>query len=169
MKLAIGIYLTLASALGLAAEVKVEGRDYSYSCGYFTSMVGDYRLYLRDTGLPWGTKVTTVTGWSGQVAYGSQFEWEHRREVPAQAVAPYVWRADVSGTLAQRSSPWRRTGLDFVFKVELPTGQVRWINGGDSWSFFKVGIGGSSAGNCIRHDDEKPGFRPIPYQTIRRN
>lgn len=160
------LFTVALTSIAQATQVQVWGRDYTYSCGYFSSIEGEYDITLRDDTLPWGTEVTLVTGWSAP----GFFEWRERREIPARSVSPFTWRAHVSGTLAYRSGAERRTHLDFVFKVTLPDGTVRWINGGNgSWSFFRVHVLGNTVSNCVGGGKPKPPMTQKNHTVVHRH
>jgi len=150
----------LASSFGMAGdELKVMGRDYVYSCGYFSAMVGDYDVTFEDTTLPWGTKVTLIYGWD--VEYWNHppkyKSWSYREEKEMKSIAPYKWAVSLETQLHGRTSNEYKQALDLVVKLEIPGRPAPvYYNGGTKWGYFQTEVGNTSKAPCVDRDKKKP-------------
>ncbi len=134
------------------------GRDYVYSCGYFSSMVGDYDVTFEDTSLPWGTKVTLIYGWD--IEYWNHppkhKTWSYREEKEMKPIAPYKWAVSLETQLHGRTSGEFKQGLDLVVKLEIPGRPAYFYNGGSRMGYFTTEVGNTSKTPCIGRDKKKP-------------
>ncbi len=165
----LGLFMIVSSA-GMAETLKVMGREYVYSCGYFSAMVGDYDVTFKDESLPWGTKLTLIYGWNVE-KWGhppQNKEWMYREEVEMKSVSPFNWSTQIEATLHARTSSEYRNGLNLVVKVEVPNRGVRYYNGGSELGFFQTEVGAPGKAPCINRDNVKPDFSERHLKVITR-
>ena len=170
MKLQLFALTLLVSTLGLGESLKVMGRDYTYSCGYFSSMVGDYDITFKDESLPWGTKVTLIYGWDTEQwrEKPERKEWKYREEKVMKAVSPFTWSKQIETTLHSRTEAEFKKALNIVIKIEEPKQAVRYFNGGSPWGFFRTEVGNPSKAPCIDRDKKKPEFYDRRLEVVTR-
>lgn len=169
MKLTLGIALLLSTTSLWASELKAVGRNYTFSCGHFTSVQGDLMLSYTDTALPWGSSVSFVTGWEGREGFPEKrFDWKDREEWIATATAPYTWTLKITKVLHERSHASFLDTLDFVVKVHVPERPDYFIHGNSPWGFFKVRLVEKEPGRCVSNEWDLPGFSPLPVETVDR-
>lgn len=160
--------LSLACSI-YGSELSVRARNYTHSCGYFTSQRGDVELSYRDTTLPWGTSISVVTGWEGREGFPEKrFTWKDREELSAQATAPYTWTLKLSKVLHERTEACLRDSLNFVLKISVPGSQPRYENGGSPWGYYRIRLLEFGMGQCVSSDTDLPEFRPFTVETVER-
>jgi len=150
----------VASVFGSAEELKVSGRDYVLSCGYFSSMQGEYDITFKDESLPWGTKVTLISGWDVE-RWGhppTYRTWSYREEKEMKSVSPYTWSTRLEAQLHGRTTSEYRQALDMVVKVEVPNQAPKFYNGTSRWGYFQIEVGNTSKAPCVNRDGKKPEF-----------
>ena len=156
----------------MAGDLRVRGRDYVHSCGYFSAMNGDYEVTFSDRTLPWGTKVTVIYGWD--VDYWNHppktVEWQYREEREMTAVAPFTWRADIATQLHARTNNQFKKALNLVIKLQIPNEPDRYFNGGSTWGFYQMEVGSTSpAPPCVGRDGKKPEYHECVLQIVKRD
>lgn len=167
--------LVLVSFEAFAGEIQIDvfGRSYVNSCGYYSNESADLSINFTNRMLPWGTKVTVVSGWRGYdlkfisgPVQEQWFEWAYRSEQEAKAVAPYQWRAEISRTLHDRSSTQQLTALQFSIQVEEP-GKAPVNYPLINWAFYEAAVGGNGNSPCV--SGELPPFRLLSHRIVERN
>ncbi|MFM8314349.1 MAG: hypothetical protein ACKOA8_08700 [Deltaproteobacteria bacterium] len=152
-----------------AAELSVQGRNYTLSCGYFTSVQADLEVSFRDTTLPWGSSVTLISGWAGREGFPEKrYEWREKQETAAQATAPYLWTIKLHKVLHERTEANFRDTLNFVFKVSIPGRTPYFVNGGSSWGFYSTKINSKGLGPCVNGSEELPALSELEVETLQR-
>lgn len=154
------IALFLASVAAHASDVRVYGRTYTNSCGYFSNVAGDFRISYVNTKLSRGSRVKLELGWAGSAPNmpGERGRIESDgRELEMTASVPGIWSADVSRVLANRSSPTRFDTLQFTLVVQ-PAGS-RMIR-----ESYAVKFGSAALPPCVT--DELPPFRPMAVSIV---
>lgn len=170
MNLKLYLALILTATSSWAYEIKALGRNYTFSCGYFTSVQGDVVLSLKDTSLPWGTSVTFITGWEGREGFPEKrFDWRERKELLATATEPYTWSLKLTQVLHERSHADFRDTLDFVVKIKSPGQPDRYLNGDGNWGFFRAILVESEPGRCVTGLENLPDFIELPIETVHRD
>ena len=161
----------VVASVGMSADLRVMGRDYVNSCGYFSAMNGDYQVTYTDRTLPWGTKVTAIYGWD--VEHWNHppktIEWQDREEKEMKAISPFVWGLDISTQLHSRSSNQFKKALDLTIKIQVPNEPVRYFNGGTTWGFFQTEVGNTSKAPCVGRDRAKPEFYERVLSVVKRD
>ncbi len=149
--LLIALATVVVSSSAFAADVWVKTHVTVNSCGYYSSTTGRFAVFFGDQQLPWGTRVTLIHGLNGvKQAHDNPaaLEWQIRQETQMMSAAPFTWHTEFDVTLAQRSSPERFDRLAMVFRVELPTGETYFENGGSEWGFYEAKVGNMSTVNA---------------------
>ncbi len=153
------------------ASVWADGRFALHSPTYYTSYTADFAVSLG-ADLPWGSKVRLRAGLGGvendwsEGGHEATLEWREISEVEALPVAPYTWTASFTRTLHERS--WSRfySKLQFVFVIDLPSGETVFERGTASvWGFHEAELplpGQISSG-------EEPTFRRLSTYTVSRD
>lgn len=164
------LLLVTSSVFTWGADISVMGRNYTRSCGYFTTVEADVIVTFKDFSLPWGSEVTLVSGWGGREGFPEKrFEWRDREEKLARATAPYTWTTNLKKTLHSRSEAVFRDTLNFVFKVSVPGRSPYFLNGGTPWGFYSSVIAENGPGDCVSGLENLPEFRAIEVKVIEKN
>lgn len=162
------LFLTTTHLWGF--DLKVLGRNYTFSCSHYTSVQGDVVLSFTDNSLPWGTTVSFVTGWEGREGFPeSRFEWRDREEHLATAKAPYTWQLKLSKVLHQRSHASLKDTLNFVVKIQTPGRPDTYLNGGSPWGFFKTRLIENTPGQCVTGLEGLPELSSLAVESVRRD
>lgn len=158
-----------------ASEVKLQGRGYTHSCGYFSNSAADFSITYRNYDLPWGSRVFVKYGFGGfmQISdnYGGHrelFEWAYPNEIEASSVAPYTWTITLPETTTHdRSSNQWLNALQFVVKVQFPDHREIIEHGSNStWGFFESKFNYSDVSNCVGPDHPKPDMQEMELTPI---
>ena len=162
--------IAAAPMASAAADVHVDGRFYTVSPSYYTSTVGEFAVTFSEA-LPWGSRVLVKYGFGGQrddFSHGAtqHLDWQDTQTVEAKSSAPYVWTANFSQTLHERSQPWSYDELQFVFIVQLPDGLKYYEKGSDTpLGFYDAKL---PEGSTIGDGDATAVFQPIPVTPVQR-
>lgn len=169
-KLFCALAVTFLTFAAHAANITALGRSYS-SCSYFTVVQGDAEVTFVDQDLPWGSRVFLVSGVGGVESifangdYVSRpLEWRERTEIEMKATAPYTWSATRTVALAERGRNAHYDHLQFVVRVELPTGENFYDNGNQSrWGYYQTYFP-----ERVCAENEPPAFLPLTLSVINR-
>ncbi|MSP19515.1 MAG: hypothetical protein EXR74_08095 [Bdellovibrionales bacterium] len=164
----LGAFLLVFFTLSvLGSEIAVKGRDYTFSCGYFTSIQGDLSVAFTDTTLAWGTTVSLIAGWEGREGFPEKrFAWKERAEILAKSTAPFTWTADLTKVLHERSKAELKDTLNFVIKVTAPGRAPEYINGGSPWGYYRARLITNGPGRCVNNINDLPDYRSLVLETI---
>lgn len=166
-KLAFLIVLSTLPVFSWATNITVKSRNYTLSCGYFTSVQADVEVSFQDLSLPWGTEVTLVTGWAGRENFPEKrYEWKERKEFLTRATAPYTWATSIHKVLHNRSEANFRDTLNFVFRISSPGRAPYFVNGGSTWGFYSARLVENSPGRCVSGLNDLPSFLETTVETV---
>jgi len=162
------LFLSIQSFAGEGEHLALYGRSYTNSCGYFSNVMGDYRVQFQSVKLQWGSKVTLIYGWKGYNVLGSNnnqnFNWAFRNEVEMKATSGYTWEVPLNNVnLHSRSSNQFLTGLQFVLKVEMPGSSVRYIKGNSEGMSYFQAPAQLFANPCVDAEHALPEFTQVPF------
>lgn len=144
--------------------VEVWTRAYHNSCGYYTTTNADFDVTYRETNLPWGTKVTLVSGLAGRDSF-REVHWQLQNEIDMPAVASNTWRARRSSTLTTRGAPENYSALEFVIKVTEPGKEPRYISTTTGTGFLRVKFKTTDI-KCAE-GSSLPNFLPTNIEPVR--
>ncbi len=170
MNLKLFLTLILTATSSWAFDIQAQGRNYTFVCGYFTSVQGDVVLTFKDSTLPWGSSVVFITGWEGREGFPEKrFEWRERKELLAPATAPYTWSIKLTQVLHERSKAQFKDTLNWVIKVIIPGQPDRYLKGESPWGFYRVRLVENSPGRCVTGLDDLPNFSNLAIETVDRD
>lgn len=161
----LGFFLTFC-VFSRGSDITVFGRNYTFSCGYFTSVQADVKVTFHDMNLPEGSQVTLMTGWSGRQGFPeTRFEWQEKETLMMKASSPQTWSATLTKVLHERTEAKFRDTLNFVFRVAVPGKQPFFLTGKNDETFYSVRLVENSPGRCVHGLDDLPEFAELVVQT----
>lgn len=166
----LGFLLLLLSVTGFASQIEIRGRSYVMTCGYFSSVEGDFEVQFEDRNLPWGTRVFLVTALSGEELLDREpINWHQRKEIEMKASAAFTWKTSFARQLHARSSSIAYTKVVFVFRIESPGQAPLWDNGGTLRGYYQSSVWKPGTAPCASSQTDKPDFRPLAFEIVRKD
>jgi len=175
MSVVIGLVL---STVGLAAgnvdgtsELSVKARAYTVSCAYYSNITSDLAITYHNELLPWGSHVFFQVGWGGKrwvnspSLHETSFTWEEISSLEMKAIAPNTWSVQLTKGLHDRTEGAIRTEMDFVVRVQLPSGQAYWDKPGrGNTSYYVVAL--PAGQKCVGDDADLPPMQDMVIRNV---
>jgi hypothetical protein len=160
------LVLSVQSSFG--SDVKVLGRSFMHSCGYYSRTSAEFQVNYTNSNLKWGSRVYLISGLSGTQYAAQKIEWQNREEIEMKASEAFTWTVDLEKTVHERSSSPSFNEFVFVFKIVSDGGEINYDLGSDKpWSFYKTDIEREGL-SCISGSQDLPKFKSLLIQRIQR-
>lgn len=151
-------------------SLEVWGRAYENTCSVHSNTTADFDVTFRDSSLPWGTKISLISGLGGIDASPvsndvKQLHWQNQREQEMPAVAANTWRVRRSAYIADRSYTRRFSSLEFTIKIQQPGRDPQYVNSNEPWSYLRSTLDTSIIG-CAPSVKYLPEFRQLDVAAV---
>jgi hypothetical protein len=176
-KLAFSVFaFLLLSIAGQSQEVTAKGRRLFHSCGYFSSIEGEFEVRFKNLPVTHVQKAILHYGFGGEQAdyfhnnqppYMSRFIWDVSsiKEVEFIMEPSGEWVTQFSAGLAYRSSPKHYDRLQFVIALETPNGARRYYRGSQtSMGYYEADLTKVSR-DCVPLRQDLP-LEPLDILTV---
>lgn len=151
-------------------QVRVEGRAYTHSCGYYSNSEAELMIEFRPYSLPQYARVFIDFGWMGEDrSTGESFTWKEKNSAELEKNSFNRWQVSLSQITAERSSPLFLTGLHFVFRVQVPGSDPQIFGGVEEGDEYFVRLPRLENTPCVSSKTTLPDFEEWIVQIDRNN
>ncbi len=149
-------------------NTEVSGRLLTHSCSYYTNTEANLRILFKSLPVDYGTRVFLEYGWEKKdLTNGQIAPWEKKAEKEMSKKDASSWTVDLTETVAERSSSFVLTGLQFVFRIEEPGKQPRYQAGPMPRDTYIASLPALETASCVGPNRPNPMFEIWTVQIVR--
>jgi len=178
MRVLISFFILVSTSLGFSGpflgetlfitNTEVSGRLVTHSCSYYSNTEAHLKILFKSLPVDYGTRVFLEYGWERKdLSNGQTAFWEKKTELEMSKKDASSWTVELRETVAERSSSYIFTGLQFIFRIEEPGKEPRYEAGPEAQDTYLAHLPPLETASCVGPNRPNPVFEPLVVQIVR--